>query len=110
MMKIKHCFQTLGTFSHAITSDSPCHPGRDMYDIMHLRNQAPIRIQLGKSAEELLNLHFEVLTFVLGGDRGENVIQNCEQIEVISPLIISLRNKVTNQEGKKTAKTPGLGS
>lgn len=27
-----------------------------MYDIMHLRNQAPIRIQLGKSAEELLNL------------------------------------------------------
>ena len=82
-MKIKHCFQTLGTFSHAITNDSPCHPRRDMYDKMHLRNQAPIRIQLGRSAEELPNLHSEVLTFVLGGDRGENVIQNCEQIEVI---------------------------
>ena len=81
-----------------------------MYDIMHLRNQAPIWIQLDKSAEEILNLHFQILTFVLGGDRGKNVIQNCEQIEVISPLIISIRNKITNHEGKKTAKAPGLGS
>ena len=68
----------------------PSYPRGHMDEIVHFGGERPLGVETGEFHEEVLNEDLKIGSNVVCSDGSKQVINDCQEIEVVFPFLITV--------------------